>query len=433
MVVWFSVLALSGIFALSTDLSILAAVNPLVGLTFLGENGLAGFIILSSVFLCATGGEALYADMGHLGRAPILRAWHLVFIALVLNYMGQGVFLLHHEGTKNILFEMIYSQSSLLYLPFLVLSLAATVIASQAMISGIFSVVYQGITTRMMPLMKIDYTSTHFRSQIYIDVVNWALMCAVILMMFLFRESYNLAAAYGFAVSGTMTITGIFITWIYLKRKQYWRMLLGVGVLAIDAVFLASNVFKIPHGGYWSLLIAAIPLGIILIFVNGQRRLGEKMTPVDFQDFLERFSAIYPSLTRIQGTALFFARDFRKVPPYIPRIMFSQNIIYEENVIVSIIRTDNPFGTTWAYTREISPGVSILEINIGYMELVNIEAIFTEVGIDEKAIFYGMEEIIPSQFVWRIFSIIKKLAPSIVQFYKLPPEKIHGVVTRIEL
>jgi KUP system potassium uptake protein len=433
MVVWFSVLALSGILALSTDLSILAAVNPLVGLTFLGENGLAGFIILSSVFLCATGGEALYADMGHLGRAPILRAWHFVFIALVLNYMGQGVFLLHHTGTKNILFEMIYSQSSLLYLPFLILSLAATVIASQAMISGIFSVVYQGITTRMMPLMKIDYTSTHFRSQIYIDVVNWALMGAVILMMFLFRESYNLAAAYGFAVSGTMTITGIFITWIYLQRKQYWRMLMGVGVLAIDAVFLASNVFKIPHGGYWSLLIAAIPLGIILIFINGQRRLGERMTPVEFQDFSERFSAFYPSHTRIQGTALFFARDFRKVPPYIPRIMFSQEIIYEENVIVSIIRTDNPFGTTWAYTREISPGMSILEINLGYMELVNIEAIFTEAGIDEKAIFYGMEEIIPSQFVWRIFSVIKKLAPSIVQFYKLPPEKIHGVVTRVEL
>jgi KUP system potassium uptake protein len=433
MVVWFSVLALSGIFALSTDISILAALNPLVGLTFLGENGLAGFIILSSVFLCATGGEALYADMGHLGRGPILRAWHLVFIALVLNYMGQGVFLLHHAGTKNILFEMVYSQSSLLYLPFLILSLAATVIASQAMISGIFSVIYQGITTRMMPLMKIDYTSTHFRSQIYIDVVNWALMGAVILMMFMFRESYNLAAAYGFAVSGTMTITGIFITWIYLKRKQYWRMLMGVGVLAIDAVFLASNVFKIPHGGYWSLLIAAIPLGIILIFINGQRRLGERMTPVEFQDFLERFSAFYPAHTRIQGTALFFARDFRKVPPYIPRIMFSQDIIYKENVIVSIIRTDNPFGTTWAYTREISQGLSILEINIGYMELVNIEAIFTEVGIDEKAIFYGMEEIIPSKLVWRIFSVIKKLAPSIVQFYRLPPEKIHGVVTRVEL
>jgi len=433
MVVWFSVLALSGLISLASDLSLLAAINPLTGLTFLAENGLAGFIILSSVFLCATGGEALYADMGHLGREPIIRAWHLVFIALVLNYMGQGVYLLHNSGTKNILFEMVYSQSSLLYIPFLILSLAATVIASQAMISGIFSVVYQGITTRMMPLMKIDYTSTHLRSQIYIDVVNWALMGAVILMMFLFRESFNLAAAYGLAVSGTMTITGIFITWIYLKREQYWKMLLGVGLLAIDAVFLASNIFKIPHGGYWSLLIAAVPLGIILIYVNGQRRLGERMTPVEFHEFLDRFSAVYPTITRIQGTALFFARDFRKVPPYIPRIMFSQNIMYQENVIVSIIRTDNPFGSSWGYTREITPGLSILEINLGYMELVNIEAIFTEAGVDEKAIFYGMEEIIASRFVWRIFSVIKKLAPSIVQFYQLPPEKIHGVVTRIEL
>ncbi len=433
MVVWFSVLALSGIYSLATDLSIVAAINPLVGLAFLAENGLAGFIILSSVFLCATGGEALYADMGHLGREPILRAWHLVFIALVLNYLGQGVFLLHHDGSHNILFEMVFSQSALLYLPFLILSLAATVIASQAMISGIFSVVYQGITTRMMPLMKIDYTSLHLRSQIYIDMVNWGLMVAVILMMFLFRESYNLAAAYGLAVSGTMAITGIFITWIYLKRSDYSRMLLGIGLLVIDFVFLASNVFKIPHGGYWSLLIAAVPFGIIIIYTNGQRKLGEKMIPVDFQEFLQKFSAVYPSVNKIQGTALFFARDYRKVPQYVPRIMFSQNIMYQENVIVSIVRTENPFGTTWAYTRDINPGLSILELDLGYMEIVNIETIFSEVGIDEKTIFYGMEEIVPSRLPWRIFSIIKKLTPSIVQFYRLPPEKIHGVLTRIEL
>ncbi len=348
MVVWFSVLAVSVFFALSTDLSILAA-DKSHGRTddSWQENGFAGFIILSSVFLCATGGEALYADMGHLGREPILRAWHLVFIALVLNYMGQGVFLLHHEGTKNILFEMVYSQSSLLYLPFLILSLAATVIASQAMISGIFSVVYQGITTRMMPLMKIDYTSTHFRSQIYIDVVNWALMCAVILMMFLFRESYNLAAAYGFAVSGTMTITGIFITWIYLKRKQYWKMLLGVGILAIDAVFLASNIFKIPHGGYWSLLIAAIPLGIILIFINGQRRLGERMTPVEFQDFLERFSSFYPSHHQDPGDRPVLRQGFSEGPPVYSHGSCSARISFTKRMSSSrLSRTDNPFGTT---------------------------------------------------------------------------------------
>jgi KUP system potassium uptake protein len=210
-------------------------------------------------------------------------------------------------------------------------------------------------------------------------------------------------------------------------------MLLGIGILAIDFVFLASNIFKIPHGGYWSLLIAAIPRGVIVIYINGQRRLGEKMIPIDLQEFLKRFSTLYPTVNKIQGTALFFARDFRKVPQYVPRIMFNQNIIYDENVIVSIVRTDNPFGTTWAYSQHVSPGLSILEIDLGYMEIVNIEAIFMEVGIDEKAIFYGMEEIIPSRIHWRIFSIIKKLAPSIVQFYKLPPEKIHGVVTRVEL
>jgi KUP system potassium uptake protein len=433
MAVWFVALAVSGSIAIAADLSILAAFNPLVGLEFLMRNGLAGFIILSSVFLCATGGEALYADMGHLGRRPIIRAWHLVFIALVLNYLGQGVFLLGHTQAKNVLFEMIYSQSALLYLPFLILSIAATVIASQAMISGVFSIVYQGITTRIMPLMKIEYTSTELRSQIYIDSVNWALFVAVIFMMVLFQHSYRLAAAYGLAVSGTMTVTGLFITWIYLRRREYSRMLLGAAVLVVDAIFLTSNLFKIPNGAYWSLLIAAVPLVVILIYVNGQKRLWEKMSPIDFSEFLEQFSPRYAVVSRIHGTALFFARDFRKIPQYVSRIMFGQDIIYEENVIVSIVRTDSPFGARWAYSRDIIPGLSVLEIHLGYVEIANIEDIFREAGIEERTIFYGMEEIIPSRFVWKIFATIKKLAPSIVQFYRLPTEKIHGVLTQIEL
>ncbi len=168
MVVWFAVLTLSGVVSIVQVPYVVKAVNPYHAFRFLYENGITGFFVLSEVILCATGGEALYADMGHLGREPIVRAWYFVFVALVLNYLGQGAFLIQHPEAKNVLFEMVYHQAQFLYIPFLVLSIIATVIASQAMISGMFSIVYQGITTRIMPMFKVEYTSEERHSQIYI-------------------------------------------------------------------------------------------------------------------------------------------------------------------------------------------------------------------------------------------------------------------------
>jgi KUP system potassium uptake protein len=433
MVIWFIALAGAGLIALFSAPQIIFAINPMYGINYLLHNGLAGFLILSSVILCATGGEALYADMGHLGREPIVRAWYLVFIALAINYLGQGAFLMLHPGTKNVLFEMVFSELQMLYIPFLLLSITATIIASQAMISGIFSIVYQGITTRIMPLLRIDYTSVQLRSQIYIDVVNWFLLFAVLLIIAIFRNSNNLTHAYGLAVSGTMAITGIMILWILILRGELVKTLIAGIVLLVTLVFLFSNFSKIPFGGYWSLLIASIPLGIILIFVYGQRKLAAALQPVPLDDFLKQFNEVYTSLNRISGTALFFARDFRRLPQYIPRIMFTNNIVYDDNIVVSIIRTEQPFGVTWGVTREITKGLSIFEIYLGYMEIVDIGAILKDAEIEEKTIFYGMEEIVTTHPVWRIFAAIKRLTPSMVQFYKLPSDKIHGVVTRVEL
>jgi KUP system potassium uptake protein len=433
MVVWFIALMVSGVTAIFTAPRVLFAINPLLGINWLLGNGLPGFLILSSVILVATGGEALYADMGHLGREPIVKAWYLVFIALAINYLGQGAFLLSHPGAKNILFEMVFSQSAIVYIPFLLLSVAATVIASQAMISGIFSIVYQGITTRIMPLLKVEFTSPHLRSQIYIDVVNWMLLFAVLLVIAIFRSSNNLTHAYGLAVSGTMAITAIMVVWILILRGQIVKTLLASSILVITFIFLFANFSKIPTGGYWSLVIASVPLCIILIFVSGQKRLSQALSPVPLEEFLKEFDVVYSSVNRISGTALFFARDFRKLPQYIPRIMFTNNIIYEDNIVISIIRTEQPFGKTWGVTREITPGFSIFEIYLGYMEIVDIGKILEEAEIEEKTIFYGMEDIVTVHILWRIFAVIKKLTPSVVQFYKLPADKIHGVVTRVEL
>lgn len=430
---WFLALTASGLASLIHVPSVIKSINPYYALRFLSENGITGFFVLSEVILCATGGEALYADMGHLGREPIVRAWHFVFIALVVNYLGQGAFLIAHPEARNIFFEMVYHQSGFLYIPFLVLSILATVIASQAMISGMFSIVYQGIATRIMPMFKIDYTSMERRSQIYIGSVNWFLLMAVVTIMFEFRQSANLAAAYGLAVTGTMTLTGIMMTWIYGLRRAYGKMAASLLVMLVSATYLVSNTYKIPHGGYWSLIIASLPFSLIMLYRTGQKKLYYSLQPLPLDVFLPSYLQIYRSASKIRGTALFFAKDALEMPPYIVHTIFKNNIIYEDNVIVSVVRREDPFGVTGFFKNDIAPGLRAFEIQIGYMEVPDVEEILREAGINEKTIFYGVEDIIPSNFIWQIFSIIKLLTPNIVQFYKLPPNKLHGVITRVEM
>ena len=431
--VWFVALAASGIASIIQVPGVVKAVNPLSAFQFFINNGLAGFFVLSEVILCATGGEALYADMGHLGRAPIVKAWSGVFWALVLNYFGQGAFIIAHPEAKNILFEMFFHQARIFYIPFLLLSIMATVIASQAMISGMFSIVYQGITTRIMPMFKVDYTSTERQSQIYIGFVNWFLLLLVIFIMIEFRESSRLAAAYGLAVTGTMTLTGVMMTWIYFLRRNFLRACISFLVMLVSAIYLISNTYKIPHGGYWSLIIASIPFSIIMLYRRGQRKLYFALQPLPLDVFLLSYNQIYKAVNKINGTALYFAKDANEMPPYIVHTMFKNNIVYQDNIVVSIVRRDDPFGITGYFKRELAPGLRTFEIQAGYMEVPDVEAILREAGISEKTIFYGVEDIIPSNIIWHIFSIIKRLTPNIVQFYKLPPNKLHGVVTRVEM
>ncbi len=433
MVVWFLALAVSGIFSLFYTPGVLKAINPYYAIDFLLSNGLVGFFVLSEVTLCCTGGEALYADMGHLGREPILKAWKLIFFALVFNYLGQGAFLIRNPEAKNILFEMINHQAHIIFVPFLILSIVATIIASQAMISGVFSIVYQGITTRIMPMLKIDYTSGELKSQIYISTINWMLLISVLCMIFVFKESSRLAAAYGLAVTGTMTITGLLMTSIFYHRKQTSKAVISLFITFIDLVFLLSNTYKIPHGGYWSVIIASVVFSLIVIYTSGQERLYELMKPAKFENFLEKYNQVYATENKISGTALFFSRDINRIPQYISHIMFKNNIIYENNIFISIIKSDSPFGVESSFTKELAKGLKVFEIRMGYMEIVDVEQLLKEKGIHEKTIFYGIEDIFTSNLMWRVFSVIKKLSPSFVQFYRLPPEELHGVMTRFEM
>lgn len=433
MVLWFLSIAVSGFVSILNVPSVLQAINPYYAIKFLSENGIAGFFLLSQVILCATGGEALYADMGQLGKLPIVRAWYFVFFSLILNYLGQGAYIIQHPDVKNVLFEMVFHQAQILYIPFLILSIFATIIASQAMISGMFSIVYQGITTRVLPMLKIDYTSSELMSQIYIETVNWVLLISVLFIMFLFKQSESLAEAYGLAVTGTMTLTGILMTWIFYLKKNKFKTIISFFVTILVMAFLLSAMHKIPYGGYWSIVLALIPFSIILIYTSGQKKLSTALKPRVLEDFLKKYVELYNTKNKIEGTALFFARDIRKIPPYIVSIMFHNNIIYEDNVIVSIVRLEDPYGVESSFRETPAKGLRIFEIRLGYMEVVDVEKILKTSGINEKVIFYGVEDIVTENVIWKTYSTIKKLTPAFVQFYDLPAHKIHGVITRIEM
>jgi len=434
MLIWFLTLAVSGLASIARYPSVWKALNPYYAISFFHDNGFAGFLVLSEVILCATGGEALYADMGHLGRKPIIRGWYFVFVALLLNYLGQGAFIIEHTGSSwNVLFSMVYKQAPLLYIPFLILSILATVIASQAMISGMFSIVYQGINTRLLPMFKVEYTSTKLRSQIYIGFVNWFLLMAVLFIIYQFKESNRLAAAYGLAVTGTMTLTGLMMTAIFYMRREWVKTMIAFLATLVDIAFLASNTHKIPAGGYWSIIIAALPLTIILIYTAGQRKLYRSTRPLKLDIFLESYNQLYRELNKIKGTALFFARDVKKIPSYIVHTIFMNNIIYEDNIIVSITTKDEPFGVQGFFRDQLAEGLRVFVIEMGYMEVVDVEVILKQAGLQEKGIFYGLEEIVTKNIIWRAFAFFKKLAPPFVQFYDLPPNRLHGVVTRIEM
>ena len=431
MLIWFLSLFISGFLSFIEMPSILLALNPMFGLKFLFANKLASFFVLSQIILCATGAEALYADMGHMGRKPIIHAWVFVFFALVFSYLGQGVFLLKHSGIHSALFSMILNQNSFLYIPFLILSLSATVIASQSMISGAFSLVYQAINTKILPYFKTDFTSTKLKSQIYIGAVNWFLLVFVIAVILFFKKSSNLAHAYGFAVAGAILITGIIIAAIFFAKKKYFYFIASLGLVLVDFSFFLATCTKIHLGAYWSISIAAIPFSIILLYIKGQKALHKALGPqMSRNRFLKKYNKILPEICKISGTALFFIKNLEYIPHYVINTMLENNIVYSDNVFVSIYKTNEPHGIEWEM-EEITEGLRQLKISGGYMEIINLESIFKKANIKEKTIFYGVEQIETNNFFWNIYAKINKILPPELDFYKLPLYKVHGITTLV--
>jgi KUP system potassium uptake protein len=435
MLIWFVFLIVSGSAYIIKYPYIINAINPYYAIQFFKTNGFIAILILSKIALCATGAEALYADMGHLGRKPIRASLVFVFFALCIIYLGQGAFLLAHPSAHSIFHEMALLQFKAFYIPILFLSVMATVIASQAMISGLFSIVYQGITTHIMPRLHVEYTSQKIMSQIYIPAVNYFLLIFVLLTIIKFQDSTNLANAYGLAVSGSMTITALLLFLVFTFNKSFLKAFISIFLVIINATFLLSNIYKIPYGGYWSLVTAFIPLTLIIIYDLGQKRLYECLRQIPFDLFLEKYLIISEKIPHINGTAIFLTKSTDPIPKYIARTMFINNIIYEENIIVMFETQRIPFGVTAIFKTDLidSPTLKIFEIKVGYLEHVNIEKILTAADIHPKVIFYGNEDIITKNLIWKVYMIIKKLTPSFVQFYKLPENKLHGVVVQVEM
>ncbi len=433
MVVWFTFLSISGLLFIVKYPYIFACINPYYAISFLKSSGFIGILLLSKVILCATGAEALYADMGHLGRKPIIKAWIIVFVAMCLIYLGQGVFLIENPKAQNVFYEMAFNQFSMIYIPILILSVTATAIASQAMISGLFSVIYQGITTNIFPRLYVEYTSQKMASQIYIPCVNWFLLFFVILTMMNFQTSQNLANAYGLAVSSSMTITSILLATVFILKRNALKIIISTFLVFVNFLFLFSNMFKISSGGYWSLITASIPLFFIIVYTLGQKKLYRSLRQMPLDLFVEKFEILSPKIPHINGTAVFLSKTVDPMPAYMTYTIFTNNILYEDNIVVTVETQKTPFGVTALFKKDLAPGLRVFEIKVGYLEILNLEKVFNAADIHPKVIFYGLEDISTRNLFWYVYMLIKKLTSSFVQFYKLPTNKLHGVVVRVEL
>ena len=374
--VWFVAMALGGLIHIADGPGILAAISPVHGFRFLLDHGSAGLYALGAVFLAVTGAEALYADMGHFGRKPIQAAWlGLVFPSLVVNYLGQGALLLASPEKLENPFYLLYPAWALL--PMVVLASMATIIASQAVITGAFSLTQQAIQLGFLPRFEIRRTSETEKGQIYIPTINWLLLAAVILLVVVFKSSSALAAAYGIAVTGTMVVTAVlafFVLWKCWNWSPAASALVVAPFLAVDVVFLLANLLKVHEGGWMPLLVGAVLLVVMLTWRRGARILAEKAhrEEVPLADFVARIEKRSPD--RVEGTAIFLTGSPDKVPSALLHNLKHNRVLHRHNVILNVITEDTPRveDGNRASVERFSDGFSRVTLRFGFMEAPDV-------------------------------------------------------------
>ena len=450
MVVWFVTIALLGVRWISQDFHVLSAFNPLHAVQFFATNGFHGFVVLGSVFLVVTGGEALYADMGHFGRRPIRIAWFgLVLPALFLNYLGQGAMLINTPEAAVNPFYLLAPRWALY--PLVALATMAAIIASQALISGAFSLTRQAIQLGYCPRLDIQYTSPHQQGQIYIPQVNWLLMISTVGLVVGFRSSSALAAAYGIAVTSTMVITTLLA---YLVARRSWGVRrIVAGSLAsfflfIELGFFAANVIKIPHGGWFPLVIGAMIYLLLSTWKKGRgllaSRLRERLYPFDrfMQDITER------PPHRVPGTAVFMTSNLIGTPPTLLHNLEHNQVLHERVVLLTVVTSDAPHvdedGRLSVET--LGQGFYRVTLRYGFMEEPDVPAALANgaarglpLAAEKMTFFLGLETLLSTHREgmgrWReqLFAVMSRNAVRATSFFRIPPERVVELGMQIEL
>ena len=449
--VWFLVLATLGAAEVLQHPSVLAAVNPAQGAAFFLRNGWHGYIVLGSVFLVVTGGEALYADMGHFGTGAIRIDWFTIVLpALLLNYFGQGALLLREPAAAVNPFYLL-APSWALY-PLIVLATAAAVIASQAVISGGYSLTMQAVQLGFSPRMRIDHTSRTEYGQIYIPAVNWALLTGCILIVLAFRSSTHLAAAYGVAVTSTMVITTV-LFYVVSRRIWHWNALsagaLAAFFLVIDLAFFGANVIKVAKGGWLPLLLAGLVFSVMTTWKKGRKILNERLRTLSrpLDDFLAGIEARRP--LRVPGTAVFMNGVATRTPPALVRNLEHNKVLHERVVFVTVKTRQVPLvpPEQRLEVEALGGGFYRLRIYFGFMEEPNVPKVLAsiadpEIAIDPQAttFFLGRQTIIATRrlagmALWRerLFSRISLNATTATAYFCIPPDRVVELGEQIEI
>ena len=449
MVIWFVVLAGLGIVWIVRLPAVLGAFDPRHAVAFFAANGFTGFAVLGAVFLVVTGGEALYADMGHFGRFPIRFAWFaLVLPALILNYLGQGALLLLDPDVEHPFFLLAPSWA---LLPLVTLATAAAVIASQALISGSFSITRQAIQLGLAPRLEVEHTSAWEMGQIYVPQVNWALMFATVFIVIGFGSSSALAAAYGIAVSLTMVIT-VLLLYAVMTERWHWPKPAAVGVtlvfLSIDLAFLGANALKILQGGWVTLAVALWLFTLMTTWKTGRQLVAERLTAraIPLDDFIAMVTSLRPA--RVPGTSVFMTAQPTGTPPALAHNVRYNKVLHDHVVVLTVSTAQQPHVPPKDRIVVERLGHSLFNVRVqyGFMEDPDVPTALDqarqqglELDADDLTYFLGRETIIVTRrrgmAIWRekLFVLMARNAVRATGFFRLPPERVVELGVQVEL
>ena len=448
MVLWFATLAGLGLNQIIQRPSVLKAISPTYAYDFFMVSPMKSFLTLGSIFLVVTGGEALYADMGHFGRKPIQLTWYLAVLpALLLNYFGQAALILSDPTAAERPFFKLAPEWAIV--PLVILATMATVIASQALISGAFSLTVQAVQLDYLPRIKIRHTSSDHRGQVYVPLVNWLLMFGCIGLVITFKTSANLAAAYGIAVTSTMAITTVLFYILAVNRWQ-WSKFKALSICAplaiIDMAFLGANIPKIPEGGWFPLIIAIFLLVQMMTWRKGRQLVAQRINrgERDINDVLDE----YGTVAKVPGTAVFMFKDLGKAPPALVNNLKHNKVLHKCTLIVAVETADIPrvaLEDRSTVTR-VEPGVFQILLSFGFTEEPNVvEALAAikergfDFNLDDTTFFLGHESVISGKapgmnpVFEHLFVILNRGADSAGRFFNLPNDKIFEVGSTVEI